>query len=113
MTLTAAGEGMSFTATANLWTISSATDAVFTTDKQWSFTANPRIYDGSHYLTLDADGLTGDATITFGANTNNLAIANGHYGQHGAPHQQGEMASADQSQVLTSEGLAMTGAVAI
>lgn len=77
MTLTAGGEGLSFTASSNLWTISSATDAVFTTDKQWSFTANPRIYDGSHYLTLDADGLTGDATITFGANTNNLAINNG------------------------------------
>jgi hypothetical protein len=77
LTFTAAGEGMSLTASANLWTISSATDAVFTIDKQLSFTANPRIYDGSHYLTLDADGLTGDATITFGANTNNLAISNG------------------------------------
>lgn len=43
-----------------------------------SFTANPKIYDGdSHYLTLDAKDLTGDATVTIGGDTNNLYINNG------------------------------------
>ena len=42
-----------------------------------TFDANPRIYDGSHYLTFDADGLSAAATIKFGGDTNNLLIANG------------------------------------
>lgn len=65
-------------ASLGLWTMhAGASGATFAFTPIVTFNDNLRIYDGSHYLTFDADGLTGDATIVFGANTNNLAIKNG------------------------------------
>lgn len=43
-----------------------------------TMSANPRIYDGdSHYLTIDAQDLSGAATLVLGGNTNTLYAANG------------------------------------
>jgi hypothetical protein len=71
-------EDFKVTASANLWTFDSNTSATFAFTPLVTFVTNPRIYDGdSHYLTLDAKDLTGNATVTIGGDTNNLYINNG------------------------------------
>jgi hypothetical protein len=82
--LYANAEDLSITATADKWTIASGTSATvtitpaLTVTGQLTMTANPRIYDGdSHYLTIDASNLTGNATVALGGDTNTLSVANG------------------------------------